>query len=428
MSGVRGPAVLYFVVAMIAPGVSAQDRPLNPTVRVLPKPQSMIPTNCDDGLAPAAPRPVIVATEETPSRESESAPPSADLRTRLRRVQTAAERGDHEAFKAALRETRSATAAYPAGGEKQAATEALQVYADIERLWGFSQRSPTGSFFDAGSDDGAVLGALRKYPEFPRVVAGATMTIGGQAVYPSRETREFLVNEAAKRLTRLGVRTPGRVVQETPRTQPASRGASVAAGPATPPAPRTTTRTTTPPARREPRTTTPPTSRGSGVMGRSAQTPRSTSKPTPKVATKAASTTRVPAPVRREPVVASRPIPNPVPAPVPQPQPVQRPTQIAQAAPRPLPSPVPNPVPAPVTTTTEPPTPTATSMPMTETAAPTETTATNDATATTATAETTPSQPANAAPARAGGMNMIFAVILIVVGIGVLVVLFRSSD
>src|SRR5438105_15444628 len=99
---------------------------LNPTVRVLPKPQSIVPVDCDQGLAPASPRLPVEAPAEMSAAAAE-VPPASDLRTRLRRIQSAAERGDHDAFKAALAEARSGLAAYPGGGEKQAASDVPQV-------------------------------------------------------------------------------------------------------------------------------------------------------------------------------------------------------------------------------------------------------------------------------------------------------------
>lgn len=393
MSGVRGPVVLCVLAAVAAPAVFAQTVPLNPTVRVLEKPQSIIPTDCDQGLAPAAPRPVVVAAAEPVAPRDVPAPPASDLRTRLRRVQTAADNGDYASFKFALDEARNAVSTYPGGGEKQSASDVLQVYGDLERLWDYSMSSATGSFFDASSADGTIIAALRRYPGFPRAVADATMNIGGQSVYPSRETRQFLAEEAAKRLRSLGVRTPSRVVLETP-------------------VPRTGMSTQT---RSVPRTTT--------TTKKSSATPRTTARTTPKAASSPAAKQ---APARagasqKQPrtqaprLVEKPPIAKPAPPPV----------KVARAEPAPL-QPQPQ---------SQPPSEPQPPQPVTETTAATATAATESTDTITSSAapvetQTTATEAPKPAPASAParGVNLPFAIILIVIGIAVLVLLFRSSD
>src|SRR5689334_19571480 len=134
MMRVRRPATWFaLVVAACAFCASAQ---LNPTVTVLPKPQTMVPPECAEGLAPATPR---VVPEPQPAEEPRRtpAPPSLDLKTRLRAVQVAAEQNDRDAFKAALADARSAVSSYPAGGERTAANDVISVYSDLERLWDY---------------------------------------------------------------------------------------------------------------------------------------------------------------------------------------------------------------------------------------------------------------------------------------------------
>ena len=379
MAQVRRLAVLCLTI--VAPAVFGQAR-LNPTVKVLPKPSMIVPTDCAEGLAPAPP-PVETEVEAAP--KAPVVAPSSDLRTALRRVQAAAENNDYNGFKDALADARAAVSAYPGGGEKQAANDVLQVDADIQRLWDYSITSPTGAFFNASNED--LLAMLRKYPGWTRAVADATMTVGGETIYPSRETRQFLTEEAAKRLRNLGVRTPTRVVQEQPRiTTP----------------PKVTTRTRTTP-KRQP-----------------APQPRVhvATHHTPKPAIKIAQAAPRPAVHKRHEEEKAPIVATPVPAPVPVPKP----------------APVPAPLLTPATTTTQ---TTAAAPATTSTAAePRPAVPTTATTATTATTESAPAattsteatssteKPAGAA----GGMNLTFAIILIVVGIGVLIVLFRASD
>ena len=79
---------LATVVVAAAFSASAQTRELNPTVKVLARPQSPVPAECvtDPGIVPAL-------EAETPALEPATAPapPSSDLRTSLRRLQVAAD-------------------------------------------------------------------------------------------------------------------------------------------------------------------------------------------------------------------------------------------------------------------------------------------------------------------------------------------------
>ena len=218
-----------FVVAAL--GVISASAQLNPTVKVLPKPQSTVPPECEQGLAPAVPRVIIAETQaEQPKPVAATAPPSLDLKTRLRSVQVAAEHRDRDAFKAALADARSAIASYPTGGERSAANDVLIVYNDLERLWDYEFTAPTGAFFDSSTD---FVAMMRRYPDYARFIRDQTLTIGGQTVYPTNETRQFLTAEAARRLERLGVRTPTRITEVPP--PPAPR---VAPAPTPPPVPR----------------------------------------------------------------------------------------------------------------------------------------------------------------------------------------------
>ena len=403
MRSVRGPVVFCFLAGTIAIGSFGETVQLNPTVTVLPKAQSLPATDCDVGLAPAAPRAVqadVTADEAAPSVTVTNLPPaSGDLRTHLRAIQSAAENEDYQSFKTALTDARTAISGYPGGGERQAAEEALRVYSDLERLWDYAYNSPTGAFFDETTQNGAIVSMMRRYSAFPRGVADATLRVDGQTLYPSRETRLLLVEEANRRLTRLGVRTPSRVTieQPVPRTRRTQR--IITTEPM--PAPRTARRTTTP-------------SRKSGTR-KSSQPSRSstTVHRTPRRSTQIAEATPPKRTPRRtqEPVVT--PVPMPKQAPVPLPTPVPEPPTTTESIP-------PNIAPEPTPTTTTQSATTATEMTDT-TPATTTTAATSTTTSTTTTSAEKPAQ------AR-GGMNLTFAIILIVIGIGVLIVLFRASD
>src|ERR1700756_3364428 len=140
-------ALALLAVAAAALSVRAQAPALNPTVRVLARPQSPVPADCATDLSAAAPA-VEPEPQPVPEQVIRSVPPSNDLRAAMRRLQVAAEGDDYGAFKAALAEARRAAAAHPAGGERNAANDALQVFGDIGRVWDYAMTAPSGSFFD----------------------------------------------------------------------------------------------------------------------------------------------------------------------------------------------------------------------------------------------------------------------------------------
>jgi hypothetical protein len=397
MMSVKKPVALALLAVVAAAfSLSAQTSSLNPTVKVLARPQSPVPADCATDLSTTAP--AIEPEPQALEPANASVPPSNDLRASLRRLQVASEGDDYAAFKSALAEARRAAASHPPGGERNAANEALQVFTDIGRVWDYAMASPAGSFFDGTVQNGSLLSALKRYPEYGRTIAGETLVVGDKTLYPTRETRRFLARESSRRLSRLGVSTPARVAQ----------GAQPEAWPHR--------ATATPPAKTKP-----------------AQVPKT--KPTPKTteasaapkphkpAVKIAKATPKPKP----PHIASTPVPKPKPAAPP-------PVKIAATQTMPTPPPVVTTTiaapPVPTTTTaavsTQPPPTTTTAPPATDTTATTSTT--TSATDTTATADTAATSTAPPAEKQNGNMNLLLAVVLILVGIGVLVILFRASD
>jgi hypothetical protein len=384
---------LATVVAAAAFSATAQTRELNPTVKVLARPQGPVPAEC-------ATDPAIVPALEAEAVEpvNAAAPPSNDLRASLRRLQVASEVNDYAVFKSELAEARRAAAAHPPGGERNAANDALHVFGDIGRVWDYAMTSPTGSFFDATAQGGSLLNAMKRYPDYGRAIAEQTITSGGQTLYPTPETRRFLARESARRLTRLGVSTPAHV----------ARGAQPEA------LPRHTV-TSPPPVKKPVQVATKPT------------TPKKTAKTTatktmsPKPAVKTAKATP---PKTKEVAIKATPLPKPKPATPP-------PVKVADTSTMP-----PGP---PIVSTTQPTVPTTTSAaPPTQTTTPPAATSTTDTAVSTATSPTdtsvtaapdTAATPASVpAEKQNGNMNLILAVVLILVGIGVLVVLFRASD
>jgi hypothetical protein len=408
---VRKPVALALLAvaaaAFSAPAFSAyaQTSALNPTVKVLARPQSPVPAECATDLSATAP---AVETEPQPAPDQviKSVPPSNDLRASMRRLQVTAEGDDYSAFKTALNDARRAAASHPPGGERNAANDALQVFADIGRVWDYAMSSPSGSFFDGTVQGGSLLSTLKSYPDYGKTIAGDTLTVGDKTLYPTRETRRFLARESSRRLSRLGVSTPARVAQ----------GLQPEAWPhrptATPPAPKKSTQA----AAKTPTKTgsTPKTAQVSA-----APKPHQTKQ---KPAEKTAKATTTPKP--KTPAVEAPPIPktNPVP-----PVKVAATTTVAPQPPVVTTTTAAPPPPVPTTTTAAAATPPTTTTATTTTAAPaTDTTVTSTSdTAASDTATTTTAPPAEK---QNGNMNLLLAIVLILVGIGVLVILFRASD
>src|SRR5438067_2407230 len=208
MPAKRSAALLLMALAAAALPATAQLS-LNPLVTVLARPTGPVPQDCATGETTAAPR-VVIGEPAAQAPAAAPAPPSNDLRLALWRLQTAAAGDDYAEFKSALTVARAAAAAFPPGGERDAANDAVAVYADVERLWDYANNSATGAFFDASAENGALLAMLNRYPGFGHALADATMEIGGRTVYPTREARHFLAAEGAKKLAWMGVAPPAR--------------------------------------------------------------------------------------------------------------------------------------------------------------------------------------------------------------------------
>ncbi|MCU1230033.1 MAG: hypothetical protein JWO97_2917, partial [Acidobacteria bacterium] len=339
---------LATVVVAAAFSAPAQTRELNPTVKVLARPQGPVPAEC-------ATDPAIVPALEAEAVEpvTAAAPPSNDLRASLRRLQVAAEVNDYAVFKSELAEARRAAAAHPPGGERNAANDALQVFGDIGRVWDYAMTSPTGSFFDATAQSGSLLNAMKRYPDYGRAIADQTITSGGRTLYPTSETRRFLARESARRLTRLGVSTPAHVARGA-QPEPLPRRVVIAP----PPVKKTVqvaTKPTTP--KKTAKTTTAKTT-----------TPKTT---TPKPAVK---TVKATPPKTKEVAIKATPLAKPKPAAPP-------PVKVADTSTMP-----PGP---PIVSTTQPTVPTTTSAaPPTQTTTPPAATSATDTTVSTATSPT----------------------------------------
>ena len=352
--------------------------PLNPLVTRNASASGPLPAGCEESLAPpAAPR---VNVAEIPQREivlmSLAAPPSRTLRGTLDAAQRALVRNDKPAFDEHLRAARSIVATYPMGGERSRAEEVLWALDDAAALWNAQFESP---FFDETS---SAFARASRYAGYTDAMRRSVLTDDRERrFYPASESRDFVARVAAERLQRLGVRS----------STPPTRTASVEK-PSISPSPTSTSS--------RPRTTTTTTRR---AASKPAPAPRRAAR-TPRKSTTTVARSSKPA----APAIASSS--SPVPPNVASPQP-------AEPAPA---------MPAPRTTMDTPASPVAEVAP--PPAAGTDFVTPSGTDTATTTAAPADSEPASSAvPQQAERRSVIVPALLILIGLGVLVVLFRAS-
>lgn len=377
-------AVLLAFASLTLIGAS---RPLNPLVPRVANERAVVSAECAEGAIPA-PMPRIEVAEIPVPEQPVTAPPSAGLRTQLRDAQAALTRDDRRAFDTSLGLARETLANYPPGGERTAAQNIVRIYEDAAVLWDAQFVSP---FF---GEESAAYRAASGYNGWSEAIRRQVLVDDrDRRFYPARESRQFLASVAATRLERLGVRTPA---VATPRVVPEEDDPGVAL-----PSVRPRRR----PGKVETHASTEP---------RRSTTPRST-----KRTTRSTPPRQAPTPER----AVTRPTPPPVTAPPPPPAPIDTaPVDTAPVDTAPVGT-------APVVETDTGLPATDTGLPSTDTATttivkttdttPSDTVAATDTTATTATGE-----PA----ATTKGRNLVIPLLLILVGIGVLIVLFRASS
>ncbi len=394
MKRVKIQSLLLVLVAAIPLGAAAQ---LNPTVKVLARATSPVPPECEQGLAPQ-PAQRLTPEERTSVRDTRAdmqAPPSTDLRGQLQAAVDAAQIGNRDLFRDALTRAKSLLGSYPPGAERTAATDLVSELDDLDHVWDYQFSSPTGSFFDASSEPFHVAS---KYPGYEAYVRRQVIVDqNGNKFYPTRETRDYLIGETGDRLSRLtGHKAPPRPsVRGTaiPSAKPAQAQTTGTTETVKPPKPKqTTTQHTTPrhkTTQHTPRPSTHPRARKPVTHEARAVAP-------------AVTTTHAPAVPTPKPSVVS---------PAKTPAPPRVTTAAATTAST-------NTVAPPPSLTT--PTDTMSSAPSTNT----NTMSTSASSDTSATATTPPENKEKPGQSR----SFFWPVLLIIVGVGVLVTLWRASS
>jgi hypothetical protein len=416
-----GSVLLTLPVAFAQVVTPAQGIPLNNLVARVDQPRGPVPAECEQGLSPAAPLRVDVGAIELPVDEPGEpvAPPSGALRAALQQTQIALTENDRPAFNASLARTRALLVNYPTGGERRTAEDIVRLHEIAARLWDTQFEAP---FFGETDPEYALV---RDLPGFAEAVRRSTLTDDrDRRFYPTAESRDFVADLAGERLQRLGIQRGPRSVREQRSTPRASASPSTT----------TPRRSATSASPRRSDTSASPRRSTTSASGRS--TASTSSRSTATSSRSGATSGRAATPSDRS-TTSSSPRPDPVPA---------RAPAVSTPAPRPV-----TPAPAPAVAATPPAASessssgdvaTETTLPATETASGTPTTdiasdtganaddpTLTDPAATAAVADSavTSTNVLPAAPPTSRGRSVILPTILILIGLGVLIVLFRAS-
>jgi len=410
----RDRRVVHLLLASVAlVSLVGATTPLKPLVVRNEQNFGPIPAECEQGISPA---PVLrvdlsqVPLPPPPVPPENVPPPSGELRGALDAAQSALARNDRPAFDESLAAARTLLADYPAGAERRVAEDLVRVYDAASRLWDAQYQSP---FFAEGSPEHQLVSG---FPGYAEAVRRSIWTDGGgNRFYPAAESRDFLTRIAAERLQRLGINS-------TSRTMRTSRSAS--SGTSAPPSPRRRTTASEKPARSEtsPRRTTPAARRSS--TRHEAATPKRARVST---ASSSSPSTSAKKPVAANPTPASprsaSPTATAVPAPAASLDPVATPPaaggSLTSVAPPTETGVAMAPPPADTDVTASSPTDTAI-------AGDTALTGRDTAMETTSATETSSTEEVPAVPATRE-RSVVLPAILILIGLGVLIVLFRAS-
>jgi hypothetical protein len=99
-------------------------------------------------------------------------------------------------FDAALERARAAIDSMPVGKERNIFRRVIQIASDIGRIWHFSANDPEGSYYDDERLPEFYDHLKRDYPAYPRFIDDYTvMDHEGRLLYPTRETRAFLLRQ-----------------------------------------------------------------------------------------------------------------------------------------------------------------------------------------------------------------------------------------
>ena len=113
---------------------------------------------------------------------------------------------DFRRFDAALTVAKWLADTMPVGAQRNALRRVILVYEDVDAIWGFAVRDRYGTYFNDDSLPGMRDHLDADYPEYEAFIAEYRVPDAkGNALYPTAETRAFLL----KQLLPLTTRPPG---------------------------------------------------------------------------------------------------------------------------------------------------------------------------------------------------------------------------
>jgi hypothetical protein len=105
---------------------------------------------------------------------------------------------DFRRFEAALAVARSLADTMPLGAERNALRRDILVYEDVDAVWSFAVRDRSGTFFNDDSLPGLRDRLDADYPDYEEFIADYRIVDRrGNILYPTAETREFLLKRVA---------------------------------------------------------------------------------------------------------------------------------------------------------------------------------------------------------------------------------------
>jgi hypothetical protein len=144
----------------------------------------------------------------------------ATLRKTLRDAIAA---NDQARFNAALARAKAVAETLPAGEERNSLTRAVSLYSDLQQLWNYASTDQYGAFFDEQSLPGVHDRLASRYPGYGAYIAQYTLTDDrGRVLYPTAETRTFLLRQAGAPATHTNIATTHRTPTRTPEPKPAA--------------------------------------------------------------------------------------------------------------------------------------------------------------------------------------------------------------
>jgi hypothetical protein len=116
---------------------------------------------------------------------------------------------DFRRFEAALAVAKWLADTMPLGAQRNALRRSILVYEDVDAIWSFAVRDRYGAYFNDDSLPGMRDRLNADYPGYEAFIAGYRVADRkGNALYPTAETRAFLLKQLAPPAKKVTTRPP----------------------------------------------------------------------------------------------------------------------------------------------------------------------------------------------------------------------------